>query len=197
MMMSVYTNPTSGAKEDAEAYVRAVLELLGEQDPMAVLQDTPSAVRWLTRGLTRKVLHTPEAEGKWSIAQVLQHLADAELVWGYRMRRMLTEDRPRVRGYDQDLWASRLRYAEADPERALTMFEALRVANLELLEHVTEDDLRRCCVHEERGEETVAHVMRLYAGHDLVHRRQLTRIRAALGEGKEAPARSPGGLAGG
>jgi hypothetical protein len=196
-MMSVYTNPASGAKEAAEAYVRAVLELLGKQDPMGVLRDTPSAVRGLTRGLAREVLYTPEAEGKWSIVQVLQHLADAELVWGYRMRRMLAEDRPRVRGYDQDLWASRLGYAQADPEHALSMFEALRVVNLELLEHTTEDDLRRCCVHEERGEETVAHVMRLYAGPDLVHRRQLARIRGALGEGEDGPHRHPGGLAGG
>lgn len=181
--MSVYTNPASGAKEDGESYVRAVLELLGDQDPLAVLEDTPAAVRWLTRGLTRKVLRTPEAEGKWSFVQVLQHLADAELVWGYRMRRMLTEDRPTVRGYDQDLWASRLRYADADADHALNMFEALRVANLALLEKATEEDLQRLCVHEQRGEETVAHVMRLYAGHDLVHRRQLARIRAALGAG--------------
>lgn len=181
--MSVFTNPATAGKENAEAYVRAVLELLGDQDPMDVLRGTPAAARQLTRDLTGAELHTPEAEGKWSVAQVLQHLADAELVWGYRMRRMLAEDRPLLRGYDQDVWASRLRYAEADPEPALNMFEALRVANLALLENATDEDLERRCVHEERGEETVAHVMRLFAGHDLVHRRQLTRIRAALRDG--------------
>lgn len=178
--MSVFTNPASAGKENAEAYVRAVLELLGEQDPPAVLRDTPAAVRQLTRDLTGEELRTPEAEGKWSIVQVLQHLADAELVWAYRMRRMLAEDRPPLRGYDQDLWASRLHYSEADPERALEMFDALRAVNLWLLENATEADFQRRCVHAERGEETVAHVMRLFAGHDLVHRRQLARIRTAL-----------------
>jgi uncharacterized damage-inducible protein DinB len=181
--MSVFSNPAAGAKADAESYIRAILELLGDQEPLAVLRDTPGAAHQLTRDLTGDELRTPEAEGKWSVAAVLQHLADSELVWGYRMRRVLAEDRPPLHGFDQDLWASRLRYADADPERALEMFQALRAANLALLENATEEELQRCGIHAERGEETVAHMMRLYAGHDLVHRRQLARIRAVLREG--------------
>jgi uncharacterized damage-inducible protein DinB len=182
-MMSVYTNPASGAKEAADAYIRAVLDLLGDQDPLAVLKDTPTAVRQLAMDLTDAELRAPEGEGKWSVVQVLQHLADSEMVWAYRMRRMLAESRPPLRGYDQDMWAERLHYSEADPARALQMFEVLRFSNLALLEAATDDDLRRCGVHEERGDESVAHAMRLYAGHDLVHRRQLARIRAALRDG--------------
>lgn len=181
--MSVFTNPADGAAEDAEAYIRALLELLGDQEPLAVLRDTPAAARQLTRDLTGEELHTPEAEGKWSAVEVLQHLADSELVWGYRMRRALAEDRPPLDGFDQDLWASRLRYADAEAERAVEMFEALRMANLSLLEGATKEDLQRCGVHAERGEESVAHMMKLYAGHDLVHRRQLARIRAVLRDG--------------
>lgn len=181
--MSIYTNPASASKEDTEAYIRALLDLLGNQDPLAVLRDTPAATRQLTRGLTPEELRTPEAEGKWCVAEVLHHLADSELVWGYRLRRTLAEDHPSLQGVDQDLWASRLRYADADVEQALDLFGALRVANLSLLEGATEADLERCGQHEGRGLESVAEMMRLYAGHDLVHRRQLARIRAVLRDG--------------
>jgi uncharacterized damage-inducible protein DinB len=181
--MSIYTNPASPSKVDAEAYIHALLDLLGTQDPLAVLRDTPAAVRQLTRDLTPDELRAPETEGKWCAAEVLQHVADSELVWGYRLRRTLAEDRPPLPGYDQNLWASRLRYADADVSEALEMFSALRVANLSLLEGATEADLERCGEHEERGEESIARMMRLYAAHDLVHRRQLARIRAVLRDG--------------
>jgi uncharacterized damage-inducible protein DinB len=182
--MSIYTNPASASSEEAEGYIRALLDLLGDQDPMAVLKDTPAAARQLTRGLTLEELRTPETEGKWCVAEVLGHLADSELVWGYRLRRVLAEDHPPLKGFDQDLWASRLRYAEADVENALDMFCALRVANLALLEGATEGDLQRYGEHQERGKESVAQMIRLYAGHDLVHRRQLARIRAVLRDGQ-------------
>lgn len=181
--MSIYSNPAYGTTEDAEAYIQAILELLGDQDPLAVLRDTAAAARHLTRDLTDEELRTPEAEGKWCVAEVIQHLADSELVWGYRLRRTLAEDHPPLRGFDQDLWASRLHYAEADVEQALDLFRALRTANLSLLAAATEGDLQRSGVHQERGEESVAHMIRLYAGHDLVHRRQLARMRAELRDG--------------
>lgn len=174
--MSVYTNQASGTKADAAAYVAAVLELLGDEDPIAVLGSTVSWCRSRTEGLTPEQLAAPEAEGKWSIAGVLQHLADSELVWGYRLRKVLAEDRPELTGYDQDLWASRLGYVEANRDEALSMFSALRSANLRLISRAAPGDLDRVGVHNERGEESLRHMARLYAGHDLVHRRQVERI---------------------
>lgn len=178
--MSVFTNPASGAKADADAYIRAVLELLGDRDPLAVLTETPGEVARLVRDLDPDALTRPEAEGKWSMAQVVQHLADSEVVWGWRMRRVLAEDRPSLVGYDQDLWASRLGYAHAHLDRAQALFAALRDVHLAMLGAASEEDLARVGVHVERGEESVAHMMKLYAGHDLVHRRQLARIREAV-----------------
>lgn len=110
------------------------------------------------------------------MAAVLEHLADSELVWGYRLRKVLAEDRPELTGFDQDLWADRLGYDSADSEAALSMFAALRSANLRLLSRAPQGDLDRVGIHDERGEESVEHMIRLYAGHDLVHRRQLERI---------------------
>ena len=174
--VSVYSNLTAGAAEDPAAYIDKFLKLLGDKDPAAVLGSTASWCRQCTEPLTAEQLAVPEAEGKWSTAGVLQHLADSELVWGYHLRKVLAEDRPVLTSFDQDLWANRLGYMAADRNAALPLFSALRSENLDLLARASPSDLDRVGVHEERGEESVRHMMRLCAGHDLVHRKQLQRL---------------------
>jgi hypothetical protein len=178
--MSVFTNPATRAADEAAAYVSAVLDLLGDREPTAVLREMPSALRRSIEGLSPQQLREPEAPGKWSIAQILQHLADSEIVWAWRMRLILAHDRPQLTGYDQDLWAERLHYDEADPSEALELFAVVRRANLRLVERASPDDLRRVGVHVERGEETLEHLRRLYAGHDLLHLRQIERVRGVV-----------------
>src|SRR5438270_10115423 len=80
--MSVFTNPASGAAAAGESYVKALLEVLGDAEPLAVLAQLPAALASLTRGVPRRTLRTPEAPGKWSIVEVIQHLADTEIVLG-------------------------------------------------------------------------------------------------------------------
>lgn len=179
--MSVFTNPASSSPEQAREYVAAVLDLVGAQDPLQVLERTPSELRRMVSGLSDAQTSEPEAAGKWSIKQVLQHLADSELVWGNRLRMVLAHDRPRLDGYDQDLWAERLRYSAVDAMQAFEDFTALRDMNLRQLGRVPPEDLQRFGFHAERGEESVEHMLRLYAGHDLLHRRQLERIRKQIG----------------
>ena len=178
--MTVLSNRSTDSPQDRQSYAGTILDLLGDQEPLGVLRETHSALRQATPGLTPAQLHQPEALGKWSIAQVLQHLADSDLVWGWRLRLILAHDRPTITGYDQDLWADRLHYAESDPAESLETFGVLRRANLRLIERATPDDLQRVGVHAERGEESIAHLCRLYAGHDLSHLRQIDRIRAAV-----------------
>jgi hypothetical protein len=179
--VSVFSNRAGDAERGAGDYVRAVLALLGDQDPFAVLAATPGTIEQALAGLDEAGLQTPERPGKWSLAQVVHHLADSELVWGYRLRRVLADERPAIEGYDQDVWAERLRYAGAPLQPALDLFTTLREANLRLLRTAPAADLDRVGVHAERGEESVAHMVKLYAGHDLLHLRQLARIRAAVG----------------
>src|SRR6266850_2359715 len=178
--MSVFTNPANRAADDAAAYVDAILELLGDRDPMAVLRETPSALPRAIAGLSPQQLRQPEAPGKWSIGQILQHLADSDVVWAWRMRVILAQDRPPITGYDQDLWAERLHYDEMNPSDALLTFATLRRSNLWLLERASPADLKRVGVHAERGEESLEHLRKLYAGHDLLHLRQIERVRAAV-----------------
>ena len=178
--MSVFTNPASAAAEAASAYVRATLDLLGDRDPIDVLDEQPDILARVLEGLEDEALRRPEAPGKWSILDVLGHLADSELVWAYRLRMVVAYDRPRLGGYDQDLWANRLRYREQPIQRSLARIRLLRSENLSLLASLEPADWDRVSVHQERGEESVRHMVRLYAGHDLIHRRQIERIRKSL-----------------
>jgi uncharacterized damage-inducible protein DinB len=178
--MSIFTNRASQSAAEAKEYTAALLGLIGDRDPMDVLTTTTAGLRHAVDGLSPAELARPEAPGKWSVAQVVQHLADSDLVWGWRLRMVLAHDRPQITGYDQDLWATRLRYDLAKLDEALDQFRVLRAANLRLLARATPEDLRRVGVHSERGEESVAHMIKMYAGHDLLHLRQIDRIRGVL-----------------
>jgi DinB superfamily len=178
--MSVFSNTARDSAEDRAKYAPAVLDLLGNRQPLDVLRLTPDAAQRAIAGLAASQLQMPEAPGKWSIAHVLRHLADSEVVWGWRMRLILAHERPTITGYDQDLWADRLHYGEADVADSLDALRVLRRDNLKLLERATPSDLQRVGVHSERGEESVGYLMRLYAGHDLLHLNQIDRIRNAI-----------------
>ena len=177
--MSVFSNRSFDPPAERAAYAGAILALLGDRDPLVVLRETGPALGQAVASLSDEQLRRPEAPGKWSIVHVLQHLADSDLVWAWRVRLILAHDRPTITGYDQDLWAERLHYGDADPRQALATFGVLRDANLRLLDRATPSDMARVGVHSERGEESVGHLCRLYAGHDLLHLNQIARIRAS------------------
>ncbi len=178
--MSVFSNTSKDSAEDRAKYAPAILELLGNRQPVDVLRETPEAARRAITGLTVEQLRMPELPGEWSIAHVLRHLADSEVVWAWRMRLILAQDRPPITGYDQDQWADRLHYADADAGESLDALRVLRRDNLRLIERATPEDLQRVGVHSERGEESAGYLLRLYAGHDQLHLNQIERIRKAI-----------------
>ncbi len=162
------------------AYADAMLEYLGGREPLPVFAKTPEDLRNAVAGLSQKQLETPEKPGKWSIAAVVQHLADVEIVLGFRYRKLLGQPGAALPAIDQDAWADRLGYLTADVPAALEDFEAVRRANLRLLRRVTPEQLQLFGMHEERGRETLQHMIRLYAAHDCYHLYQIERIKAAL-----------------
>ena len=181
--MAILSNRYGAAREEAQDYIASLLAMLGDREPLAVLAELPADVESIVAGLSDAQLRQPEAPGKWSLVEVVQHLADSELVWGWRLRMVLAHDRPALTGYDQDAWAQRLRYAEAPLADALDQLRVLRRVHLRIVGALSPAERARVGVHSERGDESVDHMLKLYAGHDLVHRRQLRRIRAAIGAG--------------
>ena len=179
--MSVFTNSSSSSAAEASAYTAALLDLLGARDARDVLRSTASVLAGRVAAISPEAVRVPEAPGKWSIVEVVQHLADSELVAGWRFRMVIAHERPAITGYDQDLWASRLGYGEADRNEALLQFAVLRRANLRLIDGLAPGDLNRAGLHAERGDESVAHMLKMYAGHDLLHLRQIERIAKAVG----------------
>src|SRR5688572_25477218 len=177
--MSQFSNPASAGGADAASYTASLLELLNGRDPLQSMREMPAKLTAAVKNVPPNLLSEPEAPGKWSIREVVQHLADSELVGSGRFRMVLAQDRPALAAYDQDAWSARLHYSEANVDEALAEFTSLRRANLRLFERASEADLARVGVHSERGEESLAHMMKLYAAHDLVHLRQIERIRAA------------------
>lgn len=174
--MTIFTNRIDTAADEAEGYIAAVLELLGDRDPVEVLEALPAAIDQRASDLSAEELRQPEEPGKWSAIEVVQHLADSELVWAYRLRSVVAEDGAPLTGYDQDGWAKALRYREVAVADALDQLRTLRAVNLRLLRSLTPEERQHSGVHSERGPETVEYMIRLYAGHDLVHLAQLDRV---------------------
>ncbi len=173
------------APETAEQYTARLLAALGSRDPFVVLGSTPGELKRAIAGLSDEQLGMPEAPGLWSARQVIQHLVDSELVGAFRIRMVLAHERPPLLGYDQVLWTERLHYDQVDVVEALTDFERLRASNLRLLRLTTPADRERIGLHSERGEESITQMILNYAGHDIVHLKQIARISEAIGAPNE------------
>ena len=156
-------------------YTSRMIGFLGDRPPLEVLAASPARLEELYKGLQRSGLDQSYEPGKWTAAELFAHLADVEMVLGFRMRQALAEPNHHIQVMDQDAWARP--YKRQDPALAVKSFAALRAWNLSLIRLLTEEDLRRVVIHPERGEESLGIMVKLLAGHDLNHQAQLARIR--------------------
>ena len=118
--------------------------------------------------------------GKWSAAEIVQHLADSEMTSAIRLRKLLTEDFPVIHGYDQDNYAERLRYNERDLTPALDAFRAARSTSLQILQNLSEEDWQREGWHTEQGRYSIEKWLEIYAAHAHGHAEQIRRLHEAL-----------------
>jgi hypothetical protein len=149
-------------------YQQQLLDRLGDEDPVLVQARTPDLVRQLVSDAGQH-LRTRPAPGEFSVAEVVGHMVDAEIVSATRYRWILAEDQPALPGYEQDDWVRVSDYAGADPGQLVEAFSALRKLNLALWQRTPASDRGRIGAHSERGPESYELTFRLLAGHDLIH----------------------------
>lgn len=152
-------------------------KFLAGQDPVRVLTTTSERLHALTATLSGSQVNHAPAPGKWSLREILAHLADCELVFSFRLRQTLAEDHPVIQPFEQDNWAER--YAAYDAAPALALFQAARDWNLRLIAGATEADRQRPTTHPERGTMTFWTIVETMAGHDINHLQQIERLAAS------------------
>lgn len=172
------------ATTEPAAYVAALLRTLGDRDPLQVYEHTADQVRALCQDLDHEQWMTPMADREWSALQIVGHLVDVDVVYGFRWRLALTEDTPTYPGYNEKAWSQ---LARPTPPRLLDALAGIRLANAALLRSLDERDLRRRGVHGEQGSEDVQRMIDKVAGHDLAHLDQLGRTIAAVRSGTTTP----------
>jgi hypothetical protein len=163
-------------QETAQQYTQRLLGYLGGKPALRVQQATPKRLVLLTKRWDRKKLVQRPAPDKWSVAEILAHLADSELVIAWRLRLILSSNGAPIQAYDQDVWAATFTYGRRDPKVSLETFRVLRESNVALLRSVPKNLMENYGTHAERGKETISHVMKLVAGHDLNHLQQVEKI---------------------
>ncbi|MDE3166153.1 MAG: DinB family protein [Acidobacteriota bacterium] len=119
------------------------------------------------------------APGKWSVRQILAHLADTELVMAVRIRLVAAEENPPLTPFDQDAWARNLDYSKRKPKQSLETMRRLRAESYEQIKDLPEAAFARQGMHTERGPLTLGRIVELCANHVESHARQIEEIREA------------------
>lgn len=181
-------------KETSREYIERMLGHLAGQDPRRVQAGTAAKLERLIKGVPKSQLRKRPAPDKWSVVEILAHLADSEIVIGWRMRQILGAPGTAIQAFDQDSWVAAGHYDKRDPRKSVEQFRVLREANLALLKSLAPEQWKHHGMHAERGQETIEHIVRMLAGHDLNHTTQIERILSKRGrcprrQGRRHPGR--------
>jgi hypothetical protein len=163
-------------QETFDQYKQRILSYLGGQSPMRVQAKTLAAIEKLLKGVPAARLRKRPAPGKWSVAEILAHLADDEIVVAYRMKCILADSGKPIAAFDQDRWAEVQNYAKSDPKMSLRVLRTMRESNLSLLKSLRPEQWKLYGIHSERGEESIERIAQMMAGHDINHLRQIEAI---------------------
>jgi uncharacterized damage-inducible protein DinB len=147
---------------------------LGSLDPRQVIASTPARLSEFLNSMGDASASRSPAPGKWSVREILCHLADCEIVFAYRLRQTLAEPHHVIQPFDQDTWAQT--YAAYDAQSALAVFTAVRNFNVKLIASLAPEALSKPVTHPERGTMTFESIVETMGGHDLNHIAQIEKI---------------------
>jgi DinB superfamily len=149
------------------------------KDPLAMQADTPGILAELIAGVPEAALRQRPHPDKWSVGEIIAHLAEDELTSSWRYRQMIENSGCALSAFNQEEWARLGDYASWRPAEGLQMFRLLREANLRMLSRLTDEEWERFGVHAERGKFSVRDLAWHMAGHDMNHVEQ---VRSILGK---------------
>jgi hypothetical protein len=143
---------------------------------------SPKEIAAAVAGLSEQVLRYKPSPEKWCVLEILGHLADVEIIYGYRLRQMLADTKPVIAPVDQNAWARNLNYLDSPPSELVAFYGLGRHHNLRLLRNLKDSDLSKSAFHPEMQREmTVADLVERMGGHGTAHLQKIEKLKAAAG----------------
>jgi hypothetical protein len=180
--MEAWMSMSEHVSETVSEYKARIISYQAGADPLVLQAKAPHIIAALVEGLSTEELDKRTTPLKWSILEIVAHLADDELVGAYRIRLILSAPSTEIQAFDQDVWARTGRYGTADVEESIAVYRTLRHKNLKLLRSLNAEEWDMFGVHAERGVESLRDIARYFAGHDINHFLQIDSILRHLGK---------------
>jgi hypothetical protein len=148
---------------------------------IAQIAALPAEIAAAVRGLNDAQLDTPYRDGGWTARQVVHHVADSHMNAFGRVKLALTEDKPTVKPYDENLWAALPDTSSAPIEPSLELLRGLHARWIILWNALREDDFAREFAHPEYGTRGMDWVLAQYAWHGRQHTAHIIGLRKRMG----------------
>jgi uncharacterized damage-inducible protein DinB len=146
-------------------------------------EKSPRQIAVATSGLSDQTLRFKPVPGKWCILEILGHLADIEVLYAYRLRQMLADEKPVIAAINQDAWAKHLGYMESSPPELIALYGLNRHATLQLLRRLKPGDLEKSAYHPElKRQFTVAEIVQQMSVHGTNHLEQIEKLKREAGK---------------
>lgn len=142
---------------------------------IGLLEQTPIIIEKILLDVPDSTLGWKPASDRWSVSEVLAHMAELEQVWRERIRKIAQENMPELESYDQNVAYAAGKYAGTGREH-LRKFCHERDRTLSLLRYLPEAAVGRAGKHSEIGAISIGEQLNVWAFHDLGHIKQIAEL---------------------
>ena len=149
---------------------------------IAEIESFPERLKKEVSQLTSEQLETPYREDGWTIRQVIHHCADSHMNCFIRIKWALTENKPVIKFYHEDLWAELHDNLTMPIEPTLSFLEGLHFRLAYLMKSFSETDLNKSFIHPENNKEyQLKEIIGTYAWHGNHHLAHITELKNRKG----------------
>jgi uncharacterized damage-inducible protein DinB len=152
------------------------------KDEIARYASAPQKLELALEKLTESKLKWKPNPKKWSIREIVCHLADSDLIGASRMNLIIASSDvpPQLVAYDQDRLAEQIGYNAQNELLAVSAFKSIRKHQSALLKSLPDEQFEKFGIHQERGKMTLGEIIAHYANHAESHLRQIERLKEDL-----------------